>query len=81
MYNDENKFKVDWRLLTLHSPDIAEDDSEKSSYYIGAKCSGVGFVSFEHTDSELSIKTSSPVLSTLANGAMNPRKNGNYSLG
>lgn len=64
-YDDNNKFRVDWSFLTLHSPDIEFNDSLRYVDLTDIKCRLVGYATVSKTASDMSLQTST---STISNG-------------
>ena len=62
-YDSDNQFMVDWQLLTMHSPELTFDDSFINVDLTGTTAQKVGYVSFNHTLSDIDIQTSSPAIS------------------
>jgi len=69
-FNPGNKFKVEWRTLTYHVPDIVFDDSMLAFDYGsgGLDAYQVGNVSFVRTLSDIDIRTETPTISKNASG-------------
>ena len=67
-YAKNNKFKVDWRLLTLHSPDIELTEELYNSTFLDTDYRYVGTANFVNTLSDINIQTTSPQIDGSASG-------------
>jgi hypothetical protein len=67
-YDSDNKFKVDWSFLTMHSPDLEFDDSLHNVDLSSVKCRQVGISQFTYTASDIDIQTSTPTVSNGGSG-------------
>jgi hypothetical protein len=67
-YETENKFKVDWSFLTLHSPDLEFEDSLYNTDLTNVKCRQIGVAPITYTASDINIQTSTPTISNSGSG-------------
>ena len=65
-YND--RFRIDWDLLTLHSPDIEFDEQLYNTDFSNTQCTHVGRADFQITLSDIDIQTESPTVSNSGGG-------------
>ena len=62
------KFQIDWKFITLNSPEVELNDSLKTLDLTGVKVRLLGGVSIKHTYGDIDIITSSPTISDRGNG-------------
>lgn len=74
-FNSENRFKVDWNLLTFHSPDIELAEDSRASSYENTSYTYIGDAVFGNTLSDIEIQTETPKIENSASGFMHK----NYS--
>lgn len=69
-FEEQNRFEVDWKTLTYHSPDIEFDTSTHNLDYASdsIKYSLVGNVKFTKTLSDIDIQTETPAISSKGSG-------------
>ena len=80
-FEDANRFKVDWNLLTFHSPDIDFDSSLTTYDFESSQYGEVGKAVFNKTLSDISIQTDTPVIATDASGFVHKQFNSNGPFG
>ena len=67
-YEDVNKYIIDDKMLTLHSPDIEFDDALSVIEFDGLKCYQAGNVAVTTTMSDIEILTETPTISNNGGG-------------
>lgn len=67
-YDDENKFHIDLKTVTFHSPDLEFDDQMYSVDFSGLMYRKAGDVQFSKTFSDISIQTETPTASNDGGG-------------
>ena len=69
-FDYSNKFRIDSKFRTLHSPDIEFDDQLQLLDFTGTRYQKVGAVTFKSTLSDIDIQTESPTISNRGSGFM-----------
>lgn len=64
----EDRFSVDWGLVTMHSPDIEFDSQLHNTNFNNTSCFHVGETNFLFTMSDIDIQTSTPTVSNSGDG-------------
>jgi hypothetical protein len=64
----DHNYYIDLNLVTLNSPDVEFDDAIDSTDLSDYKLCRVGFTTFEHTYGDIDIQTSTPTISSDAEG-------------
>ena len=81
VFDSNNKFQVDGRFMTFHSPDIEFDDSLWLYDFEGTKSRFVGKSVFSNTYSDIDIQTESAAASSLGSGFVHKTCNGYGAYG
>lgn len=80
-YNRNNRFKIDWKTLTLNSPEFDMDDQTAMYDYTKIYIRGVGYVNIDHTLADIDIQTSTPTISDNSKGFDHRAFNSRGALG
>lgn len=80
-FNNENKFKVDWNYLTLHSPEFEFSDDFYNLDLGAVEANKVGDALFSSTLSDIDIQTSTPSISNSGAGFVHKSFNTDNSNG
>lgn len=67
-YDEDDKFKIDWKTVTLHSPDVEFDDQYSLLDFTDKDCQSVGLASFVSTMADIDIQTETPTISPNGSG-------------
>lgn len=81
VFDSNNKFQIDGRFMTFHSPDIEFDDSLWLYDFDGTKSRFVGKSVFSNTYSDIDIQTESATASSLGSGFVHKTSSGYGAYG
>lgn len=68
VYDDDNTFKVDYSMMTIHSPEIIFDTFCDSLDFTGYGLHAVGELQFDKTYGDIEIQTSTPAINSTSAG-------------
>lgn len=80
-FNNDDKFRIEDELCTLHSPDIEFDDYLQVVHFTNTAIRQVGKINFTKTFSDIDIQTESPTISNNGSGFVHKSFAENYSYG
>lgn len=80
-FDVEDYFKIDWNVLTLHSPDLDFDTTLYSTDFTNTGYCLVGYAKFLSTLSDIDIQTDTPTASNVGGGFIRKSFVGDNSFG
>ena len=80
-FENDDRFMVDWGLVTMHSPDIEFDSQLHNTNFNNTSCFHVGKTTFSFTMSDIDIQTSTPTVSNSGDGFIHRSFNSEKSKG